>query len=79
MDDLDKLADELAKDVIEVARRLKDDIVIETVAQSLGEGSQIAEEKFMSAVRFRRSITKARGVLADYIKTAKSQHASKAE
>ena len=77
MDELDKLVDDLAKDVIEVARRLKDDLIIDQIAQALGEGSQIAEEKFLSSVRFRRSVTKGREMLNDYIKDIKSRQAPK--
>ncbi|MYM53966.1 hypothetical protein [Thalassovita mangrovi] len=64
------LADALARDTIEAAEALNDDLLIDQVAKQLGASSQTTQEAFMTAVRVRLAEKRARKFLEGRLKGA---------
>jgi hypothetical protein len=68
------LADALAKDAIEAAETLGDELLIDQIAKSLGDSSTTTQEAFLTAVRVRQAEKRARRFLNSKIEAAlKSQ------
>ncbi|THD74910.1 hypothetical protein E7681_08105 [Thalassobius vesicularis] len=57
------LADALAKDVIEAAEALGDDLLVEQISKVLGSSSIPTQEAFMTSVRVRMAEQRARKAL----------------
>lgn len=64
------LADALARDVIEAAEVLEDDLLIEQVAKTLGDSSTTTQEAFLTAVRVRLAEKRARKFLETKLNAA---------
>ncbi|MGH1355715.1 MAG: hypothetical protein ACRBBS_11620 [Thalassovita sp.] len=70
----DELADKLAKDAIEAAETLGDDLLIDQIAKSLGDSSTTTQEAFLTSIRVRQAERRARRFLNAKIEAAlKSQ------
>ncbi len=70
----DELADKLAKDAIEAAETLGDDLLIDQIAKSLGDSSTTTQEAFLTSIRVRQAERRARRFLNSKIEAAlKSQ------
>ena len=65
MDALQKLSDDLAKDTLEVAERVGDDLLVDRISETLGSSSATAQEAFLTSVRVRRAEAKARQILTE--------------
>ncbi|MBA85612.1 hypothetical protein ACSSNL_12580 [Thalassobius sp. S69A] len=57
------LADALARDAIEAAEKLGDELLIDQIAKSLGDSSTTTQEAFLTAVRVRMAEKRARKLL----------------
>lgn len=57
------LADQLAKDTIEAMERLGDDRLYVEIANAIGASSPTSEEAYLTAVRVRLAVTRARRLL----------------
>ncbi len=68
---VDDLADDLAKDAINVAEALGDPTVLEKISKVLGDTSTTTQEAFLTAVRVRLAEKRAR----KYIETLQAQAA----
>ncbi|RMA41909.1 hypothetical protein [Rhodophyticola porphyridii] len=64
---VEELADKLAKDTIEAAETLDDDLLINRVAEVIGASSPSTEEAFRTAVRVRMAEARARKYLAEQL------------
>ena len=64
------LADALARDAIEAAEVLEDDLLIEQVAKTLGDSSTTTQEAFLTAVRVRLAEKRARKFLETKLNAA---------
>ncbi|MDF1801354.1 hypothetical protein [Thalassovita sp.] len=64
------LADALARDAIEAAEAMDDDLLIDQIAKVLGDSSTTTQEAFLTAVRVRKSEKRARAYLENKIATA---------
>jgi hypothetical protein len=64
------LADALAKDAIEAAETLGDEMLIDQIAKSLGDSSTTTQEAFLTAVRVRQAEKRARRLLNSKIEAA---------
>lgn len=64
------LADALARDVIEAAETLDDDRLIEQIAKTLGDSSIPTQEAFMTSIRVRLAVKRARKQLETKIDAA---------
>ncbi|MBO6603830.1 MULTISPECIES: hypothetical protein [Paracoccaceae] len=64
---VEELADKLAKDTIEAAEALDDDLLINRVAEVIGASSPSTEEAFRTAVRVRMAEARARKYLAEQL------------
>lgn len=64
------LADALAKDAIEAAETLGDELLIDQIAKSLGDSSTTTQEAFLTAVRVRQAERRARRLLNSKIEAA---------
>jgi hypothetical protein len=64
------LADALAKDAIEAAETLGDELLIDQIAKSLGDSSTTTQEAFLTAVRVRQAEKRARRFLNSKIEAA---------
>ncbi len=73
------LADALARDTIEAAEALNDDLLIEQVAKQIGASSQTTQEAFMTAVRVRLAEKRARKFLEGRLKSALATQKGSAE
>lgn len=62
------LADALAKDTIEAAEAMGDDMLITEVSKQLGASSQTTQEAYMTAVRVRLAEKRARSYLQERLK-----------
>ena len=60
---IEKLADDLAKDVIRAAEELDDDGLVAEIAQVIGASSPSTEEAFRTAARVRLAMARARKYL----------------
>lgn len=68
------LADALAKDAIEAAETLGDELLIDQIAKTLGDSSTTTQEAFLTAIRVRQAEKRARRFLNAKIEAAlKSQ------
>lgn len=65
MDYVIAMADELAVEAIEIAKRTGDDLLVDQIAEVVGASSSTLQEAFMTAVRVRRAEERARAILAD--------------
>lgn len=70
---IDKMADDLARDAIEAAEALGDEELIMHMGQLLASSSTTAEEAFMTAVRVRLALMRARKMLEERIDAAASK------
>ena len=61
---LETIADDLARDALEVEGKTGDDTVIETVSKAIGTSSPTFQEAFNTAVRMRRAEAMGREALA---------------
>jgi DNA-binding IclR family transcriptional regulator len=59
----EKLADQLAQDVIAAAEALDDDTLVDEIARALGTSSPTTEEMFRTFVRVRMAEKRARRLL----------------
>ncbi|MCV2881229.1 hypothetical protein [Actibacterium sp. XHP0104] len=57
---VEEMADELARDAIDAAERLKDENLIRELSEVLEAGSSTANEAFMTAVRIRLAVKRGR-------------------
>jgi len=64
------LADALARDAIEAADAMEDDLLIDQIAKVLGDSSTTTQEAFLTAVRVRKSEKRARAFLENKISAA---------
>ena len=64
------LADALARDAIEAAKVLEDDLLIEQIAKTLGDSSTTTQEAFLTAVRVRLAEKRARKFLETKLNAA---------
>ena len=62
---IEEQADALAAETVEAMEKLGDMRLFEEIAKSLGSSSQTAEEAFLTSVRVRLAVRRARGVLAE--------------
>ena len=60
---VEELTDKLARDTLEIAQRLGDDLLVEQIAEVLGASSSTAQEYFMTYIRVYRAEARARQVL----------------
>ena len=60
------LADELAKDTLEAAAAAGNQKIVDQVSEVLGATSSTAQEAFLTAVRVRRAVARARETLATH-------------
>ena len=67
---IDKLADDLARDAIEAADALGDEMLIMDIAKMLASSSTTAEEAFLTAARVRMALTRGRNMLEERIEAA---------
>lgn len=65
MDLTTQLADELARDALDIVDKTGDDRIINEISQIMGASSQSLQEGFMTMVRVRRAETLSRKLLAD--------------
>ena len=63
MSELQKLADDLAQDVIAAMERMDDDKIYREISEVLEAGSSSAQEAFVAALRFRIAIARGRAHL----------------
>lgn len=69
------LADALARDAIDAAEKLGDDLLLDQIAKVLGDSSTTTQEAFLTAVRVRKSEIRARKFLEAKIAAGlKAQH-----
>lgn len=61
----EQLADELAREALEIVAKSGDDRIISEISQLMGASSQSLQENFMTMVRVRRAETLTRKLLAD--------------
>ncbi|MGO4917011.1 hypothetical protein [Pseudogemmobacter sp. W21_MBD1_M6] len=73
MDYVIAMADELAVEAIEIAKRTGDDLLVDQIAEVVGASSSTLQEAFMTAVRVRRAEERARAILADRASKAAKQ------
>jgi len=59
-----RIADDLAREALELAADLQDDDLVGELARVIGAGSTTTQEAFMTAVRIRMAETRARDWLA---------------
>ncbi|MBW7920812.1 MAG: hypothetical protein H3C51_01785 [Rubellimicrobium sp.] len=59
------IADDLARETLELAAELGDDDLVAEVAKVIGAGSTTTQEAFLTAVRIRTAEARARSYLAD--------------
>lgn len=64
------LADALAKDAIEAAEALGDELLIDQIAKTLGDSSTTTQEAFLTAIRVRQAEKRARRFLNSKIEAA---------
>lgn len=64
MTPMERLADELAIETLDIVEATGDDALIRRVAEAVANASQTMEEVFLTAVRIRRAERAARAVLA---------------
>ena len=60
------LADDLAKDTLEAAAKADNQKIVDQVSEVLGATSTTAQEAYLTAVRVRRAVTRARTTLDDF-------------
>ncbi|MCT8160530.1 hypothetical protein [Pseudoruegeria sp. SHC-113] len=71
----EQIADELAREVLELIEATGDDEIVNTIAKTIGASSTTLEESFLTAVRVRRAEVRARA----QIKQAKALVAKAAQ
>ena len=64
---IEEQADALAAETVEAMEQLGDMRLFEEIAKSLGSSSQTAEEAFLTSVRVRLAVRRARGLLNEKI------------
>lgn len=64
MDITEQLADELAREALDIVEKSGDDRIISEISQLMGASSQSLQENFMTMVRVRRAETLTRKLLA---------------
>lgn len=74
----DKMADDLARDVILAADELGDDRLIRDVSDVLEAASTTAQEAYMTSIRIRLALRRGRKFLDDKISRAEKDALSKA-
>lgn len=78
MANLDETADDLARLALEDEARTGDDKIVDRISEILGASSQTLQEAFLTQVRVRRAEKRARALLAERAKAAKTASATPA-
>ena len=66
MDLLERVADELAKEVLELSEKADDPTLVDAIKKIVGTSSTTLEEAYLTAVRVRRAEKRALEHLAEY-------------
>ena len=59
-----RIADDLAREALELAAELEDEDIVSEIAQVIGAGSATTQEAFLTAVRIRTAEARARAFMA---------------
>lgn len=60
------MTDDLAKDTLAAAEKANDQTIVDEISTVLGNTSATAQEAYLTAVRIRRAIKRAREVLGEF-------------
>jgi len=60
------MTDDLAKDTLAVAEKANDQTIVDEISEVLGNTSTTAQEAYLTAVRIRRAVKRAREALSEF-------------
>jgi len=60
------MADDLARDALAAAEKTDSQVIVDRVSEVLGATSTTAQEAYLTAVRVRRAVARAREALDEY-------------
>ncbi len=72
MDQLDSLADTLARDALAAEAETGDDRIVDEVGRALGQLSPTMQETYMTSVRMRRAAARGRARLTELVEARRA-------